>query len=291
MPALSGTLAQSLSVYIGSGTANSLAGSVANAAENVAWVVDASALGNVYRVTGIGSTLAASIIGAGLTVPVGCALSADEATLYVFQANGIVLGGSATSGTFAQVGTMASIHTNWTYAKDGRDGYVYMQANSGKAIYRYSLTSHTGALLVPNPGNNNASASNGLGIYTDGSIRTFVSMQGGQGTFSVLSKYIPDQGRFEVVGGLGTEANTDGEAFLVSAFDVNGDVEIDSTGVYVYGGTGQGGLARVRLITGGNVSSLNVGSGWGGALNARMWMLRTANKLILTNGTSIGVIT
>lgn len=288
MPAISGTLAQSLDFFV-SGTLHNLMGIVANAAENVAWVADSSAAGRVHRVTGIGTTLAKTDIVTGMTVPVGVALSADESTLYIFQQNGNVYSVNATSGgTPVLVGTMSATATTWNHVKDGKDGWVYMLANAKNAIYRFSLTTFTGEIYMP-LGMCNA---NGLSMKS-GDLYTFVARDASQTTNSVLSKVVSGQGRMQILAGTGGTGNTDGEAFLVSTFDETGDVEVDSTGD-VYGGSGSFAGSRIRMLTGGTVSSFNVGSSFGGGTSqrGRMWMLRTANKLLMNNGSStFGVIT
>lgn len=288
MAALTGTRAQTIDLYPGSGTVNNMYGIVANAAETIAWCVD-RARGEIQKITGIGTTLANVVLTTGLTSPVAIALSDDELTLYVLELGGLMKSVNVTSGVATQIGTLAAISTAWRYMRKGVDGYLYCQSTDLKGIHRYSLASNTGSLFLYFP-----YWASGLAFNTAGTqLYTFICT-GGPNSTGILCRHILAQGRWEVVAGTGTAANTNGEAFLVAAFDTAGDIAVDSTDGIIYAGADQNANGRLCTINAGSVSRINVNGDASvrGGIQGFFWMLKTANKLLVANGsTAFHVIT
>ena len=294
MAALTGTRAQTKDLYPGSGTVNGLYGIVANAAETIAWCVDRSR-GEIQQITGIGSTLANTVITTGLTLPVAIALSDDELTLYVLQEGGIMKSVVIATGVATQIGTLAAISTTWRYMRKGPDGYLYCLCTGVRAIHRYSLAANTGAVFLHTPQFVSGLAFNSAGTH----LYLFIA-SGGANANGVLCRLILAQGRWEVVAGKGGGSNVDGERFLVADFNNTGDIAVDSTGDIVYAGAETNASGRlctitpVSGITAGTVARVNVNGDASvrGGVQSFFWMLKTANKLLVSNGsTAFHVIT
>jgi hypothetical protein len=281
MGAIAGTISQSQDFYPGTGLANQLTGVVANAAETTGWAVDNNR-GEVYKFT-ISNLTTKSVIASGLTNPNSCALSKDESSLYILQQNGklFTLDPSA-GGTPSQIADFGSTDTQWRFMKLDSGGCLYLINATLKALYRYNLQTSVFETLTNLP-----QWPTGLGFDPTYTWIYFFVSTGGPGTNGPLCRWNIGQGRLEIVAGTSTNSLVGGEAFLVASFAQVGDIAIDSSGDYAYCGCQTGSNARLVQINGGQVTLINVGgNGSVGGSGSRSWFLRSANKLLYTNGST-----